>query len=307
MQYLRGPNADANRLGFSPDGKLLVARHGPNTLRWWDTGTGTEPGPIGIAECWAFDPARNRLLTNGNYWGLHPFDLRTGEEGEAIRLDGRPRAFILRPDGGGLVTCEVTPRRLVGWAWGRGGRPKRRWAKPLRGPIGGPWESPALIGFPDGSRFATVEASDPQRGGRQSPFRLTVRDAASGARVEAVEFPPAYPGPLTVSPDGTVLASLAHSRTIWVWEVKALRKQPREVTHASPKHLTGVAFHPSGQYLAATSNDTTVKLYDTATWQPARTFTWNIGRLRSVAFSPDGTRAAVGSDTGKVVVWDVDL
>ena len=37
------------------------------------------------------------------------------------------------------------------------------------------------------------------------------------------------------------------------------------------------------------------------------TFTWDVGRLRSVAFSPDGTRAAVGSDTGKVVVWDVDL
>ncbi|MBX9581170.1 MAG: WD40 domain-containing protein [Gemmataceae bacterium] len=29
-------------------------------------------------------------------------------------------------------------------------------------------------------------------------------------------------------------------------------------------------------------------------------------RLRSVAFSPDGTLCAAGSDTGKVVVWDFD-
>ncbi|WP_162672831.1 hypothetical protein [Gemmata massiliana] len=64
---------------------------------------------------------------------------------------------------------------------------------------------------------------------------------------------------------------------------------------------------PSGKYLAATSNDATVKVYDTTTWELSRTFTWNIGRMRSIAFSPDGALAAAGGDAGKVVVWDVDL
>lgn len=74
------------------------------------------------------------------------------------------------------------------------------------------------------------------------------------------------------------------------------------------KHkVTGLAFHPSGRVLAATSNDETVKLFDTATWTLAKTFTWKVGRMRSVAFSPDGTLAAAGSDSGQVVVWDVDL
>jgi WD40 repeat protein len=50
-----------------------------------------------------------------------------------------------------------------------------------------------------------------------------------------------------------------------------------------------------------------VKLYDTSTWEVARTFTWDIGKMRSIAFSRDGALAAAGSDTGKVVVWDVDV
>lgn len=81
----------------------------------------------------------------------------------------------------------------------------------------------------------------------------------------------------------------------------------RRLDNTDGKHFTGLAFHPSGRFLAATSNDATVKLYDTSNWSLATTYTWDIGRMRSVAFSPDGLLAAAGSDTGKVVVWDVDL
>jgi hypothetical protein len=38
-----------------------------------------------------------------------------------------------------------------------------------------------------------------------------------------------------------------------------------------------------------------------------REIAWDIGRLRSVAFSPDGMLAAGAGDKGKIVVWDVDL
>jgi WD40 repeat protein len=94
---------------------------------------------------------------------------------------------------------------------------------------------------------------------------------------------------------------------LYVYNARNLNGKPTFVRPHGRHHFTGVAFHPSGRYLAATSNDATVKLYDTNTWEVARTFTWNIGRMRSIAFSPDGALAAAGSDTGKVVVWDVDL
>ena len=110
-----------------------------------------------------------------------------------------------------------------------------------------------------------------------------------------------------LSPDGTTVACRV---TVWVYVYPvrgSFRKPLAALRNDNRKEFTGVAFHPSGKYLAATSNDATVKLYDTATWEVARTFTWDIGKMRSVCFSPDGTLAAAGSDKGKVVVWDVDL
>ncbi len=87
----------------------------------------------------------------------------------------------------------------------------------------------------------------------------------------------------------------------------ALADDPVMFANDTPKEFTGLAFHPSGRYLAATSNDGTVKLYDTFTWKVVQRFDWDIGRLRSAVFSPDGMLAAAGGDDGKIVVWDLDL
>jgi hypothetical protein len=110
----------------------------------------------------------------------------------------------------------------------------------------------------------------------------------------------------TLSPDGRQFVCRTRG-TIRVYPAVGTWKTVPTIKNESKKHFTGMAFHPSGRYLAATSNDKTVKFYDTTTWELARTFTWDIGRMRSVCFSPDGTLAAAGSDSGKVVVWDVDL
>ena len=109
-----------------------------------------------------------------------------------------------------------------------------------------------------------------------------------------------------MSPLGTSIVSRI-DRRLYVFDMVNPTAALREIVNDGRKHFTGIAFHPSGKYLAVTSNDATGKLYDTTTWEQARAFTWKIGKLRSVCFSADGALAAAGSDTGKVVVWDVDL
>jgi WD40 repeat protein len=135
---------------------------------------------------------------------------------------------------------------------------------------------------------------------------LVWRHSSSGEsiRVESIDE---YPwSRIAISPDSRFLATPLGD-SIQIRNLSPGLRAVSKLQNETRKHFTGLAFYPSGRYLAATSNDTTVKLYDTESWQVAKTFTWNVGRLRSVAFSPDGTLAAVGSDTGKIIVWDVDL
>src|SRR5262249_2361197 len=148
---------------------------------------------------------------------------------------------------------------------------------------------------PDGDWFARVSAD----GG----WHVSVTATATGKDRRSVDLEDAALTPPAADPTGDRLVQYDAGKLI-VSELSGDPfASPQIVASGGRKHCTPVAFHPSGRYLAATSNDETVKLYDTATWQLAKTFTWQVGRLRSVAFSPDGTRAAVGSDTGKVVVW----
>ena len=42
------------------------------------------------------------------------------------------------------------------------------------------------------------------------------------------------------------------------------------------------------------------------TLRELKSFKWGIGKLHSVAFSPDGTLGAAGGDKGQVALWDVD-
>lgn len=102
--------------------------------------------------------------------------------------------------------------------------------------------------------------------------------------------------------DGSRVAVLAGTE-VRVWEVTT-GTELATLNHGR-RQLAGLAFSADGRYLGVLCQDA-VSLYDTASWTVARAYAWKVGRLRSLAFSPDGATAAVGSDRGKVVVFDLD-
>ena len=157
--------------------------------------------------------------------------------------------------------------------------------------------------LPDGKRFIAAK-----RCRRTNSEALLIGDWSDPNAATEHPIQNQYLTFLACAPDGSHIAfGSGYGPSFFVFDVNEIGHMPRRVAAATKRHVTGVSFHPTGKYLAAVSQDGTATFYDTATWQVAKTFDWKIGRLRSVAFSPDGALAAVGSDKGKVVVWDVDV
>lgn len=107
---------------------------------------------------------------------------------------------------------------------------------------------------------------------------------------------------IALSADGSRVAVWVGPR-VRVWQVDT----GAELTNFHTRRLTpaAVAFSADGRYLGVLYQDS-VSLYDTASWTVAKTYSWKVGKLRTLAFSPDGATAAVGSDKGKIVVFDLE-
>jgi WD40 repeat protein len=121
---------------------------------------------------------------------------------------------------------------------------------------------------------------------------------------------------LTVSPDGTLLATHGHwprRNKIWLWDLDE-RKQlwPQDDAHGAA--VTVVRYSPDGSLVATGSEDGSVRLWDAATGQHVRLADEGTGCVRYVEFSRDGRSLFLGRETsamddpafrGEVKAYDV--
>ncbi|MDB5353494.1 MAG: repeat-containing protein [Planctomycetota bacterium] len=123
---------------------------------------------------------------------------------------------------------------------------------------------------------------------------------------------------VAASSDGKTVASVADDMVCRVWDAETgekrfeLRGHEAVTPHHFPSMLYACAFSPDGRYLASGDKVGHVVIWDLTTGQAAGTlevptmYTWDpsqrrhsIGGIRSLAFSPDGNRLAIGG-MGKV-------
>ncbi len=133
-----------------------------------------------------------------------------------------------------------------------------------------------------------------------------IRKAATGQRDVEIEYGGANPLlQLAFSADSTKLLARSSGRVVKVFD--ASTGQPAgELVQPGRPYVTGMAVHPNGT-VACSRNNGTVCFWNLEKYELVRTLDWKLGKLVSVAFSPDGSLGAAGTEDGQVVVWDVDF
>lgn len=335
MLVLRTNLRVPDRLMFSPDGQALLATEGSTVQLWprWLDARPRAPKKVRptLERC-ALSPDGSRvyLYSSGNSY-TRVLDWKRGQERATALPSGGPSWFhfdtasgfiLVSQNRNNLTRFDLAPELKAGV--------RKRWwiTRPYAG-SGAPNDGPSTIG--SHFRFGAICAAAgvfvalEYRSGPGEPFDgLVVRSVADGALIhrevmpekEAETLKEAAGLTLSVHPSGRYFA-YPQDACVRFRSIAAGVSTPADLTPAAGRQCRGVAFHPSGAVLAAVGDSGTATLYDTATWRVAREFAWDIGALRAVCFSPDGTRAAtiaVGAAperrkraVGRAVVWDMDL
>jgi WD40 repeat protein len=71
--------------------------------------------------------------------------------------------------------------------------------------------------------------------------------------------------------------------------------------------IYGVAYSPTGKYIASSSNDRTVRLWDADTGKEILTLKGHWDLVSRVAFSSDGKHLVSGGYDKTIKIWDIVL
>ncbi len=254
------PATSVNSVAVSPDGSLVATGAGEGGVRLYDAGTGVLRRAI-------------------------------GEAGD--------RSVAFSPDGRILAAAGYHMDKLVGIYDVETGR--RLQALPGHTE----WETYATAFSPDGKLLASTGAD------RQ----ILVWDLATGKLRHRLATQGPFISSLAFSPDGATLAGGGEDRAIRLWDLESGRL--RRTLEGHRDWVCTVAFSPDGTTIAGGTCDWAYhrgrntaefsgrdpgctgewKLWDAATGDVRRTVT-EPGRLRSLAFAPDGRSlaCAIGKD-----------
>lgn len=306
VRVLKGAEAEVLDLAFSPDGRAIAAGFEYLPVFLWNLES-PAPVPVRLATDGGYARGGLQFSTDGRllaWWGddtrrTYDRDSRLYTN-QSFAIPGRNHGAVSSADGSRIVSQHGMPNyRLIGWQLAEEGW-RQQWTRSIADIA---VESLTLSG--DGRFLALMVRSTLDRRWMDHPRQVEVWDGTTGGFLGKGDYAYGYAPVLLFSPNASQLVGI-NDMTLLIWPVSQLG-QPQLVRNDSRKDFTAIAYHPAGHRLFATSNDATVHVFDTVTWERVVRFTWQIGKLKAVAISPDGTLAAAGGENGDIVIWDVDL
>lgn len=249
---------------FSPDGRRIATLATKDSVKIWDAATGspvarTDP-PAGWWAGMAFDATGARLAAGASDGSATIWDAETGQrllvlKGHAKTVD----SVTFSTDGARLLTASADGNAKI---WDLGSRRElatlTNHAAALR----------RAAFSPDGTRILTVSAD----------ASITLWDAASFAFLQEFEGSDAI-----WSPAGPDLAAW-HGTQVEVW--RAGDDKPKTIFAQHSGGVNRAEFSPDGHWVASSSDDGTVRVWESATG--SERFCLQHGEpMNRIVFSPD--------------------
>jgi WD40 repeat protein/serine/threonine protein kinase len=278
-------------VAYSPDGKVLAAPIGPDTVRLWNADDGAAlrelhghgSGPTKVALAFALDG--HRLAAAGLGGTTTVWDIDSGRA--LVSFPGLLWSLAFSPDGRHLATAGVDRVARLRDAATGGELATYRVGADFR-----------VAYCPDGRRLA---ASNLQGD-------VMVWDVALDQRTPTIAATAGQTYALACSPDGRHVATGGSDDLIKIWDLDSPGAVLTLRGHSQTVNV--VAYSPDGRQLASLDFGKTLRLWDAATGRPQHIIRDDLAVPLYPAFRGDGRRLAVPTrqavriydpETGKAV------
>ena len=282
---IRSIGGDFWRAGLSPDGRSLISENLEGEVYLWDVERGEIKAELeGKYISPLFSPDSRTAALRGAHHTGRLWDVKTGKIKAEMwdRADLNIRAFA--PDGSALAAADdaiqiwnIANRRLVTEMEGHG-------------------SGIDTVAFtPDGLSIFSASSVDAPYYGRPSARLWDIKTGGLNWGMEQIES-------AAMSPDGTS-AAISFYRAIQITDPLT-----GEAAAELDVYSAGaMAFSPDGKRLAFSrpaSNYGEIRVWDIAADKVSKRFQSTLGRIHSIAYSPDGKTIAGGGEFETLILWD---
>jgi WD40 repeat protein len=222
-RVLDGAGGNSYDVAFSPDGKLLAAINGYNTLRLWDAATGEELArqPLPGAYALAFAPDGRTIAVGSGDWvdrkapcAVQLWDVAREQLRLRTSLPAHPRGVhnvAFSPDGRLLASTHGYEVRFWDPTTGREQATLKGHSLPV-----------VAVAFLNGGAVlasAAVEYKPDLTDFLSEPAEVKLWDVGSGRELATLRGSRGQNYPLAVSPNGKLLATGSYDASLLLWDI----------------------------------------------------------------------------------------